>query len=192
VEARVTPSTIVLSQRILTWLTSPAHAEALLGDLLEECRLRQQAGSPASISRWYWMQLASSIPFLLWATLRRRSSLITLVTAVASYLAAGGVQFALQFALKTALSPVTTSMFVGTVIVLLCGVAAMTAAGYVAALIRPGAARLLAFLVFVATCVMMALNRGSVSLWYQGSFLVLGSLAPIAGAAFSGRWRRAS
>ena len=184
----MTPSTIVLSQRILTWLTSPAHAEALLGDLLEECRLRQQAGSPASISRWYWMQLASSIPFLLWATLRRRSSFITLVTAVASYLAAGGV----QFALKTALSPMTTSMFVGTVIVLLCGVVAMIAAGYVAALIRPGAARLLAFLVFVSTCVMMALNPGSVSLWYQGSFLVLGSLAPIAGAAFSGRWRRAS
>ena len=183
----MTPSTIVLSQRILTWLTSPAHAEALLGDLLEECRLRQQAGSPASVSRWYWMQLASSIPFLLWATLQRRSSFITLVTAVASYFAAGGV----QFALRTALSPMTTSMFVRRVIVLLCGVAAMAAAGYVVALIRPAAARLLAFLVFVATCVMMALNPDSGSFWYQGSFLVLGSLAPIAGAAFSGRCRRA-
>jgi hypothetical protein len=114
--------------------------------------------------------------------------LLTLVIAVASYLAAGAV----AFVLRAALSPMTTSTFVRTVIdVLLCGVIAMTAAGYVAALIRPNAAPLLAVLVLVAAPLMMAFDPDSVPLWYEGSFLVLGSLAPIAGAALSRRWRKA-
>jgi len=100
----------------------------------------------------------------------------------------GGV----AFVLRTALSPMTTSMFARTVIdVLLCGVIAMTAAGYVAALLRPGAAPLLAVLVLVGASLMMVLDPDSVPLWYEGSFLVLGSLAPIAGAALSRRWRKA-
>jgi len=125
---------------------------------------------------------------LLWASLHRRSSFLTLVIAVASYFAAGGV----AFVLRAALSPMTTSTFVRTVVdVLLCGVIAMTAAGYVAALIRPGAAPLLAVLVLVGASLMMAFDPVSVPLWYEGSFLVLGTLAPIAGAALSRRWRKA-
>ena len=180
----MSPSTLVRVQWILAWLMPSARAEALLGDLLEERRLRLHVGSPAGVARWYWMQLASSLPVLLWASLHRRSSFLTLVIAVASYLAAGGA----AFVLRAALSPMTTSTFVRTVVdVLLCGVIAMTAAGYVAALIRPGAAPLLAVLVLVATSLMMAFDPDSVPLWYEGSFLVLGSLAPIAGAALSRR-----
>ena len=41
----MSPSTLALSQRILARLMPPAQAEALLGDLLEERRLRLQAGS---------------------------------------------------------------------------------------------------------------------------------------------------
>ena len=184
----MSPSTLVRVQWILTWLMPSAYAEALLGDLLEERRLRLHVSSPTSVARWYWMQLASSLPVLLWASLYRRSSLLTLVIAVASYLAAGAV----AFVLRAALSPMTTSTFARTVIdVLLCGVIAMTAAGYVAALIRPNAAPLLAALVLVAAPLMMAFDPDSVPLWYEGSFLVLGSLAPIAGAALARRWRRA-
>jgi hypothetical protein len=140
----MSPSTLVRVQWILACLMPSARAEALLGDLLEERRLRLHVGSPARVARWYWMQLASSLPVLLWASLHRRSSFLTLVIAVASYFAAGGV----AFVLRAALSPMTTSTFVRTVVdVLLCGVIAMTAAGYVAALIRPGAAPVLAVLV---------------------------------------------
>ena len=184
----MSPSTLLRVQWILAWLMPSTRAEALLGDLLEECRLRLQVGSQASVARWYWMQLASSLPVLLWASLHRRSSYLTLVIAVASYLAAGGV----AFVLRAALSPMTTSTFVRTVIdVLLCGVMAMTAAGYVAASIRPGAAPLLGVLVLVAAPLVMAFDSDSVPLWYEGSFLVLGSLAPVAGAALSRRWRKA-
>jgi hypothetical protein len=183
----MSPSTLVRWHWILTWLMPSAHAEALLGDLLEERRLRLHVGSPASVARWYWMQLASSLPVLLWASLHRRSSFLTLVIAVASYLAAGGV----ASVLRAALSPMTMSTFVQTVTVLLCSLTAMAAAGYVAALIRPGAAPLLAVLVLVAAFLMMANNPDSVPLWYEGSFLVLGPLAPIGGAALSGRWRKA-
>jgi len=187
-EARMNPSILVRMQGILAWLMPSAHAEALLGDLLEERRLRLHVSSPASVARWYWMQLASSLPVLLWASLQRRFSFFTLVAAIASYFAAGGV----AFVLRAALSPMTTSTFVRTVIdILLCGVIAMTAAGYVAALIRPGAAPLLAVLVFVAASLMVAFDPDGVPLWYEGSFLVLGSLAPIAGAALSRRWRKA-
>ena len=89
-------------------------------------------GSPASVARWYWKQLASSLPVLRWASLCRRSSFLTVGIAIASYLAAGGVAFLLRG---------------GTV--------------------------------------------ADDPLWYEGSFLVLGSLAPIAGAALSRRWRKA-
>jgi hypothetical protein len=163
----------------------PAQAEALLGDLLEERRLRLQAGSQVSVAGWYWRQLALSVPALLWASVRRGAWLITVVTAVAGYIAANGIQLVLQ----SALSPMTTSKSVRAAVVLLSFAAALAACGCVAASIRPGAARLLAFLVFATTCAMLAIGTGA-SLWYEGSLLVLGPVATIAGAALSGRLRR--
>ena len=177
-------STLAVSQWILARLMPPAQAEALLGDLLEERRLRLQAGSEVSVAGWYWRQLASSVPALLWASVRRGAWLITVVTAVASFIAAVRIMFVLQ----SALWPMTTSSFVHDVIMLLSFVGAVAACAYVAASIRLGAARLLAFLVFAAVCVEIASSQGG-PLWYKGSFLVLGPLATIAGAALSGRLR---
>ena len=143
----MSPSTLALSQRILARLMPPAQAEALLGDLLEERRLRLQAGSHVSVAGWCWRQLASSVPVLLWASMRRGAWLVTVVTAVASFIAALGIQLVLQ----SALSPMTTSKSMRAVIMLLSFAAALAPCGYVAASIRLGAARLLAFLVFAAT-----------------------------------------
>ena len=180
----MSPSTLALSQRILERLMPPAQAEALLGDLLEERRLRLQAGSQVSVAGWYWRQLASSVPALLWASVRRGAWLITVVTAVASYVAANGIQFVLW----SALSPMTSKSG-PTVVGLFSFAAALAACGYVAASIRLGAARLLAFLVFATTCAMLAISTPA-SLWYEGSLLVLGPVATIGGAALSGRLRR--
>ena len=181
----MSPSTIALSQRILARLMPPAHAEALLGDLLEERRLRLQAGSQGSVAGWFWRQLASSVSALLWASVRRGAWLITVVTAVASYIAAAGIQSVLLYAL----SPMTTSKSVREVVALLTFAAALAACGYVAASIRLGAARLLAFLVFAATCEMLAISARA-PFWYEWSLLVLGPAATIAGAALSARLRR--
>jgi hypothetical protein len=181
----MSPSTIALWQQILARLMPPDHAEALLGDLLEERRLRLQAGSQVGVAGWYWRQLASSVPALLWASVRRGAWLITVVTAVSSYIAAGGIQLVLQ----SALSPMTTSKSVRAVVVLLSFAAALAACGFVAASIRLGAARLLAFLVFASTCAMLAISTRA-PLWYEGSLLVLGPVAAIAGAALSRRLRR--
>ena len=181
----MSPSTLALWQRILAQLMPPAHAEALLGDLLEERRLRLQAGSHVSVAGWYWRQLASSVPALLWASVRRGAWLITVVTAVASYIAAVGI----QFVLRSALSPMTTSKSVREVVALLTFAAALAACGYVAASIRLGAARLLAFLVFASTFVMLAMSTRA-PFWYQWLLLVLGPAAAIAGAALAGRLRR--
>ncbi len=180
----MSPSTLALSQRILERLMPPAQAEALLGDLLEERRLRLQAGSQVSVAAWYWRQFASSVPTLLWASVRRGAWLITVVTAVASYVAAVGIQFVLW----SALSPMTSKSG-PTVVGLFSFAAALAACGYVAASIRLGAARLLAFLVFATTCAMLAISTPA-SLWYEGSLLVLGPVATIGGAALSGRLRR--
>jgi len=180
----MSPSTLALSQRILARLMPPAQAEALVGDLLEERRLRLQAGSQVSVAGWYWRQLASSVPALLWASVRRGAWLITVVTAVASYVAANGIQFVLW----SALSPMTSKSG-PTVVGLFSFAAALAACGYVAASIRLGAARLLAFLVFATTCAMLAISTPA-SLWYEGSLLVLGPVATIGGAALSGRLRR--
>ena len=182
----MSPLTLALSQRILARLMPPAQAEALLGDLLEERPLRLQAGSQASVAGWCWRQLASSVPALLWASIRRGAWLVTVVTAVASFIAAFGIQLVLE----SVLSPMTTSKSMQGVIVLLSFAAALAACGYVAASIRLGAARLLAFLVFAATCAMLANSTGRAPLWFEGSLLVLGPVATIAGAALSGRLRR--
>jgi hypothetical protein len=178
-------STLALSQRILERLMPPAQAEALLGDLLEERRLRLQAGSEVGVAGWYWRQLASSVSVLLWASMRRGAWLVTVVTAVASFIAALGIQLVLAFAL----SPMTTSKSMRAVIMLLSFAAALAPCGYVAASIRLGAARLLAFLVFAAYCAMLA-SSARAPLWYDWSLLVLGPVATIAGAALSGRLRR--
>lgn len=180
----MSPSTLALSQRILERLMPPAQAEALLGDLLEERRLRLQAGSEVSVAGWYWRQLASSVPALLWASMRRGAWLVTVVTAVASFIAAFGIQLVLE----SVLSPMTTSKSVRAVVGILSFAAALAACGYVAASIRLRAARLLAFLAFATTCAMLAISTPA-SLWYEGSRLVLGPVATIAGAALSG-WRR--
>ena len=181
----MSPLTLALSQRILERLMPPAQAEALIGDLLQECRLRLQAGSHVSVAGWYWRQLASSVPALLWASVRRGAWLITVVTAVASFIAAIGIQMLLQ----SVLSPMTTSKSVRAVVMILTFAAALAACGYVAASIRLGAARLLAFLVFAATCAMLAISTRA-PLWYEGSLLVVGPLATIAGATLSGWLRR--
>jgi len=175
-------STLAVSQWILARLMPPAQADALIGDLIEELRL--QAGSHVSVAGWYWRQLASSVPVLLWASVRRGAWLITVVTAVASFIAAFRIQMVLQ-----SLFPMTTSKSMQGVIILLSFAAALAACGYVAASIRLGAARLLAFLVFAAVCAEIATSQGG-ALWYKGLFLVLGPLATIAGAALSGRLRR--
>jgi hypothetical protein len=178
-------STLAASQWILSRLTPPAQAEALIGDLLEERRLRLQAGSHGSVAGWYWRQLASSVPVLLWASMRRGAWLVSVVTAVASLIAA----FCIMLVLQSALWPMTTSSVVHDVMMVLSFAAAVAACGYVAASIRLGAARLLAFLVFAAVCAEIATSQGG-ALWYKGLFLVLGPLATIAGAALSGRLRR--
>ena len=180
-------STLAVSQWILARLMPYAQAEALIGDLLEERRLRLQAGSQASVAGWYSRQLASSVSVLLWASMRRGAWLVTVVIAVASFIAAFGIMRVLFFLF--ALLPMTTSSVARDVIMLLSFAAAVAACGYVAASIRHGAARMFAFLVFAAVCAEIATSPGA-PLWYMGSFLVLGPLAAIAGATLSGRLRR--
>ena len=173
-------------QNILGWLMPSAAAEALLGDLVEERRVRLQEASPASVARWYWMQLVSSIPVLLWTSARRGVSFFALVIALGGYVTSGVV----ASALRSVLSPATTSLVAHEVMALVCGIVALAAGGFAATWLRPAAGRLLAALVLVSTFLMMVFGSNSIPLWYHLLYVVLGSLAPVTGAAVYGRWRR--
>jgi hypothetical protein len=147
VEKRVSPAAFRHSHRILARLLPDAQAEALVGDLIEEYQLRLRGAAPHAAARWYWKQVAASVPSLIWASARRGSWLTTVATAVASYVAVG----VLEFVLTAVVTAMPASMFLQTLLALLAGVAALVVGGYVAGSIRPEAARLLALLVLVPT-----------------------------------------
>lgn len=173
-------------QEVVAWLLPSAVAEALLGDLVEERRVRLRDASPASVARWYWRQLACSIPVLLWTSVRRGVSFFAIVIALGGYVTSGIV----ASALRSLLSPVTASFVPHPVMALVCGLTALAAGGFAASWLRPAAGRLLAALVLVSMFVMMAFDSKSTPLWYELLYVVLGSLAPIVGGVASARWQR--
>lgn len=183
----MSPATVVRSARMLARIMPDAEAEGLVGDLIEEYQLRLHAG-PRAAARWYWKQFAGSIPSLVWASARRGAWLRTLAVAVASYLVVGIVEYAL--------SAVVTAMpapgVVRSLLLLLAGLVALTAGGYVAASFRREAVGLLALFVLVATCSMMSAAPGSAPMWYQLAFLVLGPLSPMMGAVWQTARKRPS
>jgi hypothetical protein len=55
---------------LLESLLPGPYREALLGDLVEEYRLRIESASPFTASRWFWSQACRSVPPMVWSSLR--------------------------------------------------------------------------------------------------------------------------
>ena len=167
-----------LAAWLLSVLLSERYREAVMGDLAEEYVLRLQGATGAGVSRWYWGQVCRSVPPVLWAALRRGRWMGTLGVAIGAYIGAGIVEFSANAALSRLLAlgaPADSALGV------IVGLMTMVLGGYVATLIRSGAASALAAVIITGVGVLMLAMPDSVPLWYQLAFLIGGPLASLAG-----------
>ena len=101
-----------------------------------------------------------------------------MAVAMGAYIAAGIVEFAGEMAISRLLA---RGGWIHEVLSLILGLTTIVLGGYFAAWIRPAAATALAGIVMIAVAVLMITKTGSVPLWYQLAFLIVGPLASLAG-----------
>jgi hypothetical protein len=155
--------------------------EAALGDLAEEYALRQRGASRLRASQWYWGQLARSLPQMMWIDIRRRGSVATFAVAFGAWLIASFVEFIADVAL---IAWSGSEAVVQGIPGALVGLAALALGGYLAALVRPAATKVLAAMIALIVGGLMIAGAGNAPLWYGVAFLVFGPLMSIAGGAW--------
>jgi hypothetical protein len=111
-------------------------------------------------------------------SVRREGWLVTIGTAVGCFVVVNFVDAAAD-ALILPLLAVDAQLQAG--VGLLLGLAAMALGGYLAARIRSAAPIVLSVMIFITVAVLMRMGVGSVPLWYQLGFLILGPLASLKG-----------
>jgi hypothetical protein len=157
----------------------PLHTlDAALGDLAEEYALRAQSTSPLAVSRWYWGQIARSMPQMMWIDIRRQGWVATVAVGCAAWLIASFIEAAADRLLIAWLGPDAPVHALPGALV---GLSALGFGGYLAALVRPAATKVLAGLTAVVVVALTIAGAGDVSPWYAAIFLVFGPLASIAG-----------
>jgi len=152
--------------------------DAVLGDLAEEYALRHQGASRVRASRWYWGQLMRSALPMLWLDVRGQGWVSTLATALGAWFIASTLESFADIAMNAVLGPDT---LFGTLPHFLIGLGSIALGGYVAALVRPAAPRILAVIVFIVVIVLMLTSTERLPLWFQLGFLVMGPAVAIAG-----------
>jgi hypothetical protein len=161
------------------WLST---FDAALGDLAEEYAVRAQRTTSLHAKTWYWGQLARSMPQMMWLDVRRQGWVMTLAVALGAWVVASLVEaIADQLLIAWSGSDAAVHAIPGALV----GLAALGLGGYLAALVRPAATKVLAVFVALFVAVLMILEVGHASLWYGAIFLVCGPLASLAG----GTWR---
>jgi hypothetical protein len=162
----------------------PLHTlDAALGDLAEEYALRAQSTSAFAVARWYWGQIARSMPQMMWIDIRRQGWAATFAVALGGWLIASIVELVADGALVAwAGSAAAVNGVAGALI----GLTALALGGYIAALVRPAATKVMAAITALFVGVLMLADVGDVPRWYGVAFLVFGPLMSIAGGA----WRK--
>jgi len=168
--------------RILACVLSPRDLEVVIGDLAEERALRSTSMSPSHLARWYWGQIARSIPTLLWASIRRGGWIATFVTAVAACVVQAGVELGAKSAVSS-LGAVDTPV-VG-IVSWVIGLPSLIFVSYLAARIRPGAATVLTAMIVIAVFIQLMVKGETLPLWKQIAAVVVGPLAAFAGGVIS-------
>jgi hypothetical protein len=179
-----------MSAWLSTWVSRavaqlvPLHTlDAALGDLAEEYALRAQGTSALRASSWYWAQVARSMPQMMWIDIRRGGVLTTFAVAFGAWVVASIVESLADIALIALFgSDGVVSALPGALV----GLGALALGGYLAALVRPAAPKVLAALIAFVVALFMVAGIGSAPLWYGVAFLVFGPLMSIAGGA----WRK--
>jgi hypothetical protein len=163
---------------LLESLLPGPYREVLLGDLVEEYRLRNESASPFTASRWFWSQACRSVPPMVWSSLRSVKCLLSISIAMGVYIFMAMLKFAADLMISKLIAPVQTTHVVLAPTVFL---ATTAIGGCVAARIRPGTTILLALIVMIGVAVSIELKVCSIPVpwWYQFGFLSLGPLAVI-------------
>ena len=175
--------------RLATWLLgrllSEEDREAVIGDLIEECALKQP-DSRLQVSWWYWSQVSRSIAPLVWIGVRREHWGAVFGAAMAAFILANVTEWVATKAIA-----MVVDWSVAVPVNFVVGLAAMALGGYVAAWLRPHASGIVAFLILVMVIVFMAtMGVGETGpLWYHIGFLIFGPLAALAGGALLRRTR---
>lgn len=164
--------------RIADWLLGCAidrASDAAIGDLHEEFLVRCHEHSRLRAVCWYWSQALRSMPWLLWAPIRRGGFVSTLrvalvacaVQAIVELLTAASLPRVLapSFALAASLAIVVSSLF---------------SIGFIATRIKSGAGTLFALVALA----IVALDTLAVPLTFNASRLLGLLTAPL--AAFAG------
>jgi len=152
-----------LAIRLLESLLPEENRDAVVGGLIEESALRARASTRASAAWWYWGQVARSVPLVLWSELRQGHRLRTLSVAILAYIAASILE---SVGTSLLLELVHPDPRLATVLGMIVGLATMVLSGYVAALIRQGAARVLAGIIFTVVVMLFVTVPDSAPLWY--------------------------
>jgi branched-subunit amino acid transport protein AzlD len=171
-----------LAEWVLACAAQAEDREAVAGDLAEEYAIRLQDDSRVRAVCWYCSQLFRSVPWLLWAPVRRSGLFSTLGIALAACIVQAAIEIsAAQIIRKAAAPEAAGSLLIGLAVVL----TSLFVVSYVAARVRPGAGTLLTLMAFLAVVAQsIAMGAAALSLSHLVSFIAAPS-ATFAGAAFS-------
>ncbi len=163
----------------LRLLLPASQREPLLGDLVEEYAIRARSGSALA---WLAGQVCRSVPAVLCMAVSRGPWLSTVGIAVGAWVTASAFE---SVAVAATLRWVGDRALLGAILSTLLGMLSMAGGGYVAALLRTGAAHVMAAVVLVVVMALMLVAGDTSPLWYQVMFLLLGPLAPLLGGALA-------
>jgi hypothetical protein len=154
------------------------YREAVLGDLIEEYKLRIESTSRFAASRWFWSQTCRSVPSIVWSSIRSGNWLISMSIAMGVYIFMGTLKFVADLMLSKLFSSQQMTHVILPPIVFLTTTAI---GGCAAARLRRGATTFLALMVMITVAILIDLKVCSVAVpwWYQFGFLALGPLAVV-------------
>lgn len=176
--------------RVAGWMLgcvlSRRDVEATIGDLEEEYLLRSRSTGDPAVFRWYWSQIARTIPLLVWTSVRR-GGWAMLAVALGACIVQAAVELASKFALSS-LSAADTRL--PAFLTLIIGLPSLVFVSYLAARIRPGAATAMAGLILIAVAIQIVVKPGGdLPYWNQMAALLVGPSAAFAGGILSLRTR---
>jgi hypothetical protein len=172
-----------LATWLLHWVLPPKDRDAMLGDLIEEYRIRS-AESPTTATRWYWAQVCRSIPIIVVSVVRHRGWPLTVSIGLGVYVLVGAINVVGTAVVAQLVGVTASSSRVSGVVV---GLSAIAIGGYVAGWMRRGAATVVGGLVLLVAVLLIAAANDTAPFWYQLTFLTLGPLAARTGGALSQR-----
>jgi hypothetical protein len=169
---------VTLSTWAVEWLLPRPLVDEVVGDVVEEFELRCRSSAGSASERWVVSQICRSLAPVIWMSMRREGWLVTVGAGVGCFIVVTFVEAAADaLILPTLAAHAQLQAGVG----LLLGLSAMALGGYLAARIRSAAPIVLSVMIFTTVAVLMRMGAGSVPLWYQLGFLIVGPLASLKG-----------